>query len=56
MHNIEKNLILKYLKNGMSVDIGCGTGEQILFLANRNIEVIGFDISNEMIKKSFRKS
>jgi ubiquinone/menaquinone biosynthesis C-methylase UbiE len=56
MHEIEKNILLKYIKQGLILDIGCGTGKQTLFLANKHMKIIGLDISNEMIKKALEKA
>lgn len=39
-------------KNGTSLDIGCGTGRYSLGLANSFKELIGIDISTEMLKKA----
>lgn len=44
------------MKQGLVLDIGCGTGKQTLFLANKNVKVIGLDFSNEMIKKALEKA
>ncbi|HZX12039.1 MAG TPA: methyltransferase domain-containing protein [Candidatus Nanoarchaeia archaeon] len=41
---IEK--ILSYKKSGSALDLGCGTGDDLLFLAERGFEVHGVDISD----------
>ncbi|MEM1574399.1 MAG: methyltransferase domain-containing protein [Nitrososphaerota archaeon] len=56
MHEIEKKVLLKYIKQGLVLDIGCGTGKQTLFLAKKHVKVIGLDISNEMIRKALEKA
>jgi ubiquinone/menaquinone biosynthesis C-methylase UbiE len=52
MRQVEKKVILESLKPGLVLDIGCGTGEQSLFLAKRGYHVVGVDISREMLKKA----
>lgn len=37
---------------GKTLDIGCGTGENALFLAQRGLEVLGVDASGRAIKKA----
>ena len=51
--------ILQYskLKSESNVlDVGCGTGQLIMPLANRGLQVLGLDISKEMIDVARRKS
>jgi ubiquinone/menaquinone biosynthesis C-methylase UbiE len=50
MRSVEKRALLDSLKPGIILDIGCGTGEQALFLAKKGYRVLGMDISKEMIK------
>jgi len=41
---------------GKVLDIGCGTGEHVLFLAGRGLEVRGVDASARAIKKAKSKA
>ena len=50
MRTVEKMVLLDNLQIGMILDIGCGTGEQSVFLAEKGYRVFGVDISKEMIK------
>lgn len=49
---------LKYLKNyqGDLFDIGCGNGRDAFFFNKKNINTIGLDFSNQIIKKNKRKN
>lgn len=52
MRTVEKKFLLERLKSGIILDIGCGTGEQSLFLAKRGYRIVGVDISREMLTKA----
>lgn len=52
MRSVEKKILLESLKPGRILDIGCGTGEQSLFLAKMGYQVVGMDISKEMLLKA----
>jgi len=52
MRSVEKKVLLESLKPGLILDIGCGTGEQSLFLGKKGYQVIGVDISREMLLKA----
>ncbi len=56
-----KNLVTIFKKNGLSVkdkiiDIGCGTGEHALHIAQQGYHVYGIDPSSHMIKKAKEKT
>lgn len=44
------NEILKYKSNGKVLDIGCGEGQDSVFLAKNGFELFGIDNSQEAIK------
>lgn len=48
----EKELIFSLLesKKGLALDLGCGTGNYTFELKNRGFEVVGLDISKEMLR------
>jgi ubiquinone/menaquinone biosynthesis C-methylase UbiE len=52
MRDVEKKVMLDSLQHGLILDIGCGTGEQSLFLAGEGYRVVAVDISAEMIRKA----
>ncbi len=45
-----------YLKPCRSIDIGCGTGSTVIYLASRGFEAYGLDISSVAIKKAMEKA
>jgi ubiquinone/menaquinone biosynthesis C-methylase UbiE len=50
MRSVEKKVLPDILKMGLILDIGCGTGEQSVFLVEKGYRVLGVDISKEMLK------
>ena len=44
------------LKEGAVLDVGCGTGEHVLFLASRGFDVTGIDFSPKAIEKAKGKA
>ena len=55
MRAVEETVLLNTLRPGIILDIGCGTGEQSLLLAEKGFEVVAVDISGEMIRKARKK-
>ncbi len=53
----EKKLVFSLLetKKGISLDLGCGTGNYTLELKNKGFEVFGLDISKQMLKIAKKK-
>ncbi|RLF94785.1 hypothetical protein DRN50_04825 [Thermococci archaeon] len=49
MRDEEKKLLLRYLKHGNVLDIGCGLGYHSKFLKKNNFNVYSLDISKNMI-------
>jgi SAM-dependent methyltransferase len=45
-------IIFKHAKGGKAIDFGCGTGRSTRFLQKLGFNVIGVDISEDMIKKA----
>jgi len=43
------------LREGPVLDVGCGTGEHVLFLAARGFEAVGVDAAPKAIEKAKRK-
>jgi ubiquinone/menaquinone biosynthesis C-methylase UbiE len=53
------DLILQYLspdKHGLYLDVGCGSGNYTHALAERELNICGVDISQEMLAKARRKN
>lgn len=46
------DIIGKYVTGNKALDFGCGTGRSSRFLKKLNFDVIGIDISNEMLLKA----
>ena len=44
------------LKDGPVLDVGCGTGEHVLFLAAKGFEAVGIDSAPKAIEKAKRKA
>ena len=55
MRRIEWQLLEQHLWEGHILDVGCGTGNQTLWLASRGNEVIGLDISPTIIQIARKK-
>ncbi|MCD6207934.1 MAG: methyltransferase domain-containing protein [Methanosarcinales archaeon] len=58
MRTVEDSVLDETLKGvgGIVLDVGCGTGKQTLDLAEKGFDVIGLDISSEMIRTAKKKS
>jgi len=58
MRTVEDSVLDETLKgvSGIVLDVGCGTGKQTLDLAEKGFDVIGLDISSEMIRTAKKKS
>ena len=53
LNSFEKNIVLEFMGNltgKKALDLGCGTGRLVKDLINSGAEVVGIDISDEMIK------
>ncbi|MEA1993494.1 MAG: class I SAM-dependent methyltransferase [Euryarchaeota archaeon] len=55
MRNEEKKLLLKCLKEGNVLDVGCGLGYHSQFLREHGFEVYGMDISKNMIAQGLQQ-
>ncbi len=56
---VEKDLILKLADiqgDEQVLDLGCGTGNYSMFMAERGLKVTGMDISEHMLEKARKKS
>lgn len=42
--------------DGRVIDIGCGTGENALFIASRGLDVVGVDVAPEAIRQATAKA
>jgi cyclopropane fatty-acyl-phospholipid synthase-like methyltransferase len=45
-----------YLKPGKALDIGCGTGTSVTYLASKGFDAYGLDISKVAIRKALAKA
>ncbi|NHJ21703.1 MAG: class I SAM-dependent methyltransferase [Candidatus Lokiarchaeota archaeon] len=54
-HTVIKELVQKKGINGRVLDMGCGTGNDAIFLALKGFEVVGIDFSTLAIKKAKEK-
>lgn len=53
INDLIESILSKMNKNNLKLlDIGCGTGQHIKLLKDKNYDVIGLDKSNEMLKKA----
>ena len=51
VNDLDESILSKMDKDKVKIlDIGCGSGQHIKLLSDRNYNVIGFDNSNEMLK------
>lgn len=49
-------LVEKGLNPGRAIDLGCGTGTNVIYLARHGFDVIGVDISSRAITKARNKA
>lgn len=54
-YNIKNVLWNNGIKNGTVVDLGCGTGEMTERLASEGYNVIGIDMSDDMLNEAYEK-
>lgn len=52
MRRVEEEILNKYSRKGLILDLGCGTGRYTSFFLERNCEVVAADISYEMLLKT----
>ncbi|NJE25547.1 class I SAM-dependent methyltransferase [Thermococcus sp. MV5] len=57
VNRTEKKLVFSMIKskNGKALDLGCGTGNYTLELYTRGFDVVGVDLSEEMLKIARKK-
>ncbi|HEY3250850.1 MAG TPA: class I SAM-dependent methyltransferase, partial [Ignavibacteria bacterium] len=53
---IQESILKNITKNGTILDIGCGTGTDAIFFAEKGIKVLGFDVSHKMIEAAKYKA
>lgn len=54
-HAVIKELVQKKAINGRVLELGCGTGDDAIFLASKGFEVVGIDFSKIAIEKAKKK-
>jgi SAM-dependent methyltransferase len=54
-HAVIKELVQKKAINGRVLELGCGTGDDAIFLASEGFEVVGIDFSKLAIEKAKEK-
>ena len=50
--DLEEELNVMQMNNGIFLDLGTGPGTQVMQLANKGFDVIGSDISETVIKRN----
>ncbi len=50
MRRVERELLEQHICIGQVLDVGCGTGNQVIWLAKHGIDVIGLDFSPHTVK------
>ncbi len=55
-HVVQERLRLLFPRGARVLDLGCGTGEDALFLASLGVEVHGIDVSPAMIEQARQKA
>lgn len=53
---LEVQQILKYKRKGDVLDLGCGEGQNVLFLVSKGFNVVGVDISKTAISRLSRRA
>ena len=54
-HVVQERVRPLFAKGTRVLELGCGTGEDALFLASLGVDVVGIDVSPAMIEKARRK-